>query len=260
MIIRNYLQYFENKYELSKWNTLNETIAPNKIKKDSIMRKMSKAAKRQLVLQRFIAFFPLIAIADGIIAIALGLLLQSWYVAWGSFIAGFYILPKLFFGGAPKKIENTYAKHWNNVSDSLESPDYVLTEIFGGIGVDIKNKKISVLNTTTDKNAKPKVFTASDVEEYGIAVEGYGEWDSINASTIDMSRMAMENQRNKAMADMKTGLYFTLDDIHTPKILACMTVETAERWMKIIEKFLNGSLDAPENKPMHYPEAEPQTA
>jgi len=224
------------------------------------MRKMSKAAKRQLILQRFLALFPLIVAADGIIAIALGLLLQSWYVAWGAFIAGFYVLPKLFFGGTPKKIENTYAKNWSNVVDSLESPDYVLTEIFGAIGIDIKNKKISVLNVTADKNAKPKVFTASDVEEYGIAAEGYREWDSINASTIDMSRMAMENQRNRAKADMNTGLYFTLDDIHTPKLLACMTVETAERWMKVIEKFLKGDLDAPENKPMHYPEAEPQTS
>ena len=219
------------------------------------MRKADKASIKQLGAQTLLMLLPILMFVAPILGAVAGIYMESWTVFWMVTVIVFVAAPIKLKKMGVNKINKTYAKNWDGVVNSLKSPDYVLTEAFGGIGVDMDNKQLSILHSVGKKNAEPVIIDFDGIEEYGVTGEGYTEWESLNAGINQIGQETLANATNRAAADAKTGLYVLLKDIHapTPKLLAAMTTETAERWMRLLKEAFNGELDKPKNSPSHFP-------
>jgi len=219
------------------------------------MRKADKASIKQLNAQMFVMLLPIMMFVAPISGIVAGIYLESWYVFGIVTVLVFFVVPKQLKKRALNNINKSYQENWDSVVNSLQCPDYVMTEVFGGIGVDMDNKQLSILHTVGKKNASPIIVDFDGIEEYGITGEGYTKWESLGSGVNQMGQEMLENVTNRAAADAKTGLYILLKDIHAPipKLLAAMTTETAERWMRLLKQAFDSELNKPKNSPSHFP-------
>lgn len=140
------------------------------------------------------------------------------------------------------------------VKEKLQNVDYYSVSPFGAIGVDAKHKKIAIINgePASSKFDSTIIIEPSKIKTYRAFSPAHSTWDSCGAGVMESSEIARKNSVSKINAAKKTGLYFDLDDITLPQAIAIMQYENAEKWMLIIEKILNGTLDT-QSSPMYYP-------
>ena len=221
------------------------------------MRKVDKAQKKLMSAQMTLALLPIMGVVSVIAGASAGIYLESWVAFWVVAAAIFFLVPIKLKNMSVNSANLKYKNNWDGVINSLKSPDYALTEIFGGIGIDTDNKQLSILHSEGKKNAEPTLVDFDDIEEYGITTGGENtQWVSLEAgSASEESQKVMTNAINQARYDAKTGVYVLLKDIHAanPRLIAPMTTQTAGRWLRLLEQAFNGELEKPKNSPSHYP-------
>jgi len=161
----------------------------------------------------------------------------------------------LFSSKRLKKINAVYAELASKAKASLSNPDYYNTGVFGGIAVDVNNSSVAAVSANDKFKVKKKasVFNTNKIkackayEPYRIII------DTSSLSAGQSNAAEMKNAAAKTGALKKTGLYFDLDDIHNPQVFVQMPFDEAEKWLLIIEKLTNGSLEA-QPIPMLYPQ------
>ena len=219
------------------------------------MRTVKAEMKKVIWAREYLTLIPILLLIFPLSAIFAGIYADSWIVFVAILIGGFIMYPRYHVKKVIKNANATYQKNWNAVNESLESLDYIHTDLYGAVGVDLANRKISLFDATIgSKQTSPIVFNIDKIEEYGVTGEGYTQWESLGVSTVlDESRKMQANIANQVQAAQKTGLYFLLDDLHQPKLLSSMTIQNAEEWMRLLKKFVEETLEAPEVSPAHFP-------
>ncbi|MFQ1648111.1 hypothetical protein ACK4A2_03390 [Aeromonas veronii] len=140
------------------------------------------------------------------------------------------------------------------VKDKLQNVDYYSVSPLGAIAVDAKHNKIAIVNgePLSAKFDAAVIIEPAKIKSYRAFSPAHSTWVSSGAGVIESSEIERKNSIVKAKAAKKTGLYFDLDDVTLPQVISNMDYEDAEKWMLIIEKILNGTLDT-QPSPMYYP-------
>ncbi|AZG74127.1 hypothetical protein EGC82_16020 [Shewanella livingstonensis] len=142
----------------------------------------------------------------------------------------------------------------SNVKKLLENTDYYYTSAGSAMGVDVVNNIIVVV--ATDRKLKllsPITFDAKIIKDYKAYSPGHTLTDVIgHASTMDKHSVLTKNINSQVNSSLETGLYFSLDNILMPKVFAKMEYNEAEKWLLIIEKILNQTIES-QPSPMFYP-------
>ena len=219
------------------------------------MRTVDSNMKKIIWTREIVSLMPILLLLIPILSGIAGVYAESWFVFGALMIAGFIIYPHYHIKKIVTNANKTYQENWSAVADSLDSPNYIHTDLYGAVGVDVANRKISLFdNTLGSKKTSPIIFDADKVEEYGVTGEGYSQWESLgNDTLLNESKMMQANVANETMAAQKTGLYFLLDDLHQPKLLSSMTTQNAEEWMRLLSKFAEETLEMPSTSPAHFP-------
>jgi hypothetical protein len=133
--------------------------------------------------------------------------------------------------------------------------DYYKVSLFSVIGADVKSNTITVINADSQLNiAAPLYFNIDSVRDYKAYAPGYSDIDIIgNISTLDKHSVLTKNINSKSKASVETGLYFYLDNIYMPQVFVRMEYSDAEKWMLIVSKMLNNTIEH-QPTPMQYPQ------
>ncbi len=153
-----------------------------------------------------------------------------------------------------KKVNQSIFRFVDVVQKELNQADYYNACSIGGIGLDLTENKIAVIdNSKRHEACKNSLFGASQILSYNAHSPGYSTIESVGRATLsEQSNIAQANGSNQYASELQTGLYFDLDDIDNPKVFAPMPYKEAEKWMLVIKKFIDGDLEQPV-EPRAYP-------
>ncbi|MEB8285129.1 hypothetical protein OKT24_05005 [Aeromonas veronii] len=162
-------------------------------------------------------------------------------------------------------------KHYtSSVLTSLTKVDYYARSFYSGIAVDVNAKAIAVIegNEKDFSSSKPIVISTDKITGWAAFAPGYDVESSSNTyatgsgpfTGIAIAGAAITNQvgtrsRNKQAkmeAAKQTGLYIDLDDIHKQKLFVRLPYEDAEKWILVIDKLVEDTLQ-PESTPVQFP-------
>jgi len=194
------------------------------------------------------------------IGFAVGLWLKSWFVFWLCLIGTPAVLSYLFIYKPLKKkigkINSLYREMFEGIKNTLKRTDYYNTSENGAIGVDAENKSIVIFSADEKfKLQPPYVLTPDKIKNYKAYMPGTTEWDSVgNTDFTENSEMLRKNLQSKSAAHAKSGIYINLDDVNKPQVFVQMEYSEAEKWLLILEKLLDGTLET-QKSPMYYPQA-----
>nr|VFK17777.1 MAG: hypothetical protein BECKLFY1418C_GA0070996_103525 [Candidatus Kentron sp. LFY] len=240
------------------------------------MKKVNRKIARQIYFVNFGIMIGFGIFIAPIIGLCLGIFLASdfWVGFWAGLIGYLFVFGFFAYLSASrriKKINHAYEYMSNAVKNKLEKADYYNSGEYGAIAVDAKNKAISVISADQKFNfSEPFVFNSDKIRNFksfkpelrtsdtsvstpNISVSTSG----ISVSTSGTSRRDVYEDHEIAEANAKahreTGIYIYLDDLTKPQIIVQMEYSEAEKWLLILEKLLEGSLEE-QSSPMAFPQ------
>lgn len=218
------------------------------------MKKIEGRVARQIHYIIFVTMMPVWFLIGLIVGASLGVWLKSWVVFWVGLIVSPVFLNYLVSSRRIKKVNAAYEQMSSAVKGQLKKTDYYNIGEYGAIAVDAKNKEISVVNADQQFKVKePFVFAHEKIRNYKSHAPEYTTWDSVGSTDLQTLRdMRNKNLIAKANAHAGSGIYIDLDDISKPQIFIQMEYYEAEKWLLILEKLLNGSLEE-QPSPMRFP-------
>lgn len=171
------------------------------------------------------------------------------------FVCGLVIalgLPFWVSASTTKRMRYLHAALSKALKKGAKKLDYYNALITTAIGVDVENREIvfvaldgkkkSVTDPVTIK--LDRVISYKAFEPQANLLETFGMGMTALAASHQVSN---RNRLESAKAAMRTGLYIECDDLDHPTLMANMEFEDAERWVRLLDRFRNGQLDAQEN-------------
>jgi hypothetical protein len=142
-----------------------------------------------------------------------------------------------------KKINAAYIEMPAQIASVLEKVDY----FYLGIGLDVGNRMLTT-NSIDNKYriSEPFTFSLDKVINYQAFAPGYTELSGTGLNSTQRYQIDAQNLSAQMKAKNVTGLYIDLDDIHRPRVFVEMTLEQAESWILLLNKFRKGTLEKQE--------------
>lgn len=171
---------------------------------------------------------------------------------------------RIFFGSLimiPLVITYFYSRYQVNranrcrrrVADALEVAsdriDYYLVTGFNGIAVNADSGDITVAHSNYKRllEAHPLVFNASKI----LHSEAHEPGRTVYHHDGILGTSDTKNRAERNTQLLGTGLYLNLDDVMTPKVFVQMSYEDAEKWLLVIKKLCDETLDS-QDTPLCY--------
>ena len=171
-----------------------------------------------------------------------------------SFVSVIYLnkskIKKLF-----KKMETSMVENLNIVTGELDRIDYYDVNPAAAIAVDVKNKRFSVyVQKDKSENVSATTFNEADIQNYGACEPAKERYEVLSRGSVtDHMEASGKNSLNAAREQLETGLYFDLDSLTTPSLLAVMTFGNAEKWMNLVSHLIEGKLELQEQPSLFPP-------
>lgn len=204
------------------------------------------------------AYLPTLIVVGVVIGIALAALTQNPYFFTGGLFGTIFLSPIFLAKKAIKKYNGHLDAIKDELFNKLPKVDYFHTSQNGGIAICVQSKQI-VLIQPLEQGKKDITVSPLDINKiinYGATSPSTTSFVSIsNDAALDVvgnSKQIFDQAIAQAKKNKKTGLMFEMDNIYLPFALAPMTYEDAERWMLLIKKLMDGSLEN-QPSPLHYP-------
>jgi hypothetical protein len=221
------------------------------------MKNLEGKVARQIHFVNFAAMMPIWIFVGLIIGAAFGIWLESWVLFWVGLVGSPILFNYWVSSKRIKKINGAYQYMSNVVKGKLQKADYYNTGEYGAIAVDAKNKEIAVISADQKfKFKEPFIFNIEKIRNYKSYAPGHSTWDSVGRTdAMTQNDMLNKNLNAKAKAHAESGIYIDLDDVSKPQVFVQMEYSEAEKWLLILEKLLNGSLEE-QSTPMLFPQAQ----
>lgn len=215
---------------------------------------LSKEQIRALHVATIVASLPLTGLLGAITGAVAGIWLQSW-------VAFFIVLFATIFGIPIRKTKKAISHSVENsrilaasVSSALGRVDYIATAGRGAIAIDAQSRRIAIAGV--NEKAVPesaKTFSADNILGFRAYQPGVSMIDLRSSGNgFEAASDFAENLNSQFKAAAQTGLFFSLDDIVHPFAMVQMHYDDAEKWMLLIKKIKEGTLDT-QPSPMTYP-------
>jgi len=188
----------------------------------------------------------------------LGAYTKSWFVFLFCFIGCAVVAPVALARHIARRqveISNKTITQLNaDVMKTLKKVDYVATSMKCAIAVDVNSRLIAIVSADAQmKIGVPVLMASNKIKTYEAFQPGHTIIETLGQlNAVESAEKTARNLAARAAMYQESGLYFDLDDIMTPKLFAQMEYSDAEKWLLIIEKLLDGSLE-PQLSPLEYP-------
>lgn len=220
------------------------------------MKKIEGKKAFKIHLINFVAGMLLWVIVGLIIGTTLGIWLENWFVFYACLIGSPFVFSYLLSSREIKKVNGAYEYMSNSVRGNLQKTDYFNSGEYGAIAVDVRNKEISVISADQKfKFKEPFVFRSEKIRNYKSYAPGYSRIEAVGTyhNAVTRNEILNKNLYAKRKAHAESGIYIDLDDITKPQVFIQMEYSEAEKWLLIIEKLLNGTLEE-QSSPMAFPQ------
>lgn len=180
----------------------------------------------------------------------------AWVAAIASPILACYLFQLWQFKTINKHIEKIY----HQTLSKLKHTDYYYNTAASVIALDVDNRQLSVLafKQLTDKEPASHIFNLNDIEKVGVIAESHTEFHSFAtglAATFEKEQVRQVNEANATKARLKTGLHLFVSDVMISEIIIPMRVEDARRWVHLLQKLGENTLEKRSTPTMFPPDA-----
>ncbi len=220
------------------------------------MQKINKRTIFRITSIRYITLFPIWIFVGAGIAIYVAMEIKDIPM---SILIGFIstlLLNFLWTLKIVQKAKKTQNKMIKVVQKELQKVDYYNCGEYGALAIDAKEKTIATVCACKKfKLQKPFVFHFDKIDSYKAFAPGFSTIRSIGEESVfNVAEELSHNIASQANANFQSGLYFYLDDITKPEIFVQMQYGEAEKWMLILKKLVDGSLEE-QSTPFLFPQS-----